>query len=284
MYQTIDCNYNKHIMDSQNIFFNSNIKFLRERMKMSQETLAAKVHLTRTKLNALENGHTKAPQPVDYLNYSNFFKISIDSLLRVDLSKLSELKLRELEAGNDVYLTGGKIRVLAITVDSENKENIEYVPVKAKAGYRAGYSDPEYLAALPKFSLPNLPEGTFRMFPITGDSMLPLPDGADVICQFVQDWTAIKPGTLCIVILRGEQEFVFKKVTVDASTGILILESLNPAYQPYQVGLDQVLEIWKYQSYQSSVVPEAPAEVQHISATLNEVLKRLTLIEGKVQG
>ena len=272
-------------MDSQNIFFHSNIKFLRERLKMSQETLAEKVSLTRTKLNALENGHTKAPQPLDYLNYSNFFKISVDSLLRVDLTKLSELKLRELEAGNDVYLTGGKIRVLAITVNSENKENIEYVPVKAKAGYRAGYSDPEYLASLPKFSLPNLPKGqTFRMFPITGDSMLPLPDGADVICRFVQDWTALKPGTLCIVILRGEQEFVFKKVTVDAASGMLILESLNPSYQPYQVGLDQVLEIWKYHSYQSTAVPEAHTDVQHISATLNEVLKRLTLIEGKVQG
>ncbi|WP_225975053.1 helix-turn-helix domain-containing protein [Anseongella ginsenosidimutans] len=48
-------------MTSQKIFFCSNLKFLRERKKISQEALAEKLHITRSKLNALENGQTKAP-------------------------------------------------------------------------------------------------------------------------------------------------------------------------------------------------------------------------------
>lgn len=258
-------------MNGQKIFFNSNIRFLRERKKLSQETLAEKLYLTRSKLNALENGHTKAPQPEDYLNYSEYFKISMDSLLKVDLSKLSELKLRELEAGNDVYMTGGKIRVLAITVDKDNKENIEYVPVKAKAGYRAGYSDPEYLAALPKFSFPNLPKGaTYRIFPTEGDSMLPLPEGCDVVGQYVQDWKVLKAGTPCIVILKGERDFVFKQVTVNENAS-LYLQSYNPVYEPYTVPADEVIEIWKFYSFNNKALPEAPTDIQSMAKAIFEI-------------
>ncbi len=44
--------------------------------------------------------------------------------MKVDLSRLGELKLRELEAGNDVYTTGTKLRVIAISVDPNNNENL----------------------------------------------------------------------------------------------------------------------------------------------------------------
>ncbi|MBE9462119.1 XRE family transcriptional regulator [Dyadobacter subterraneus] len=257
-------------MNSQNIFFGSNIKFLRERRKMNQESLAEKLSLTRSKLNALENGHTKAPQPDDYLRFSDFFKISVDSLLRVNLAKLSELKLRELEAGNDVYMTGSNIRVLAITVNEQNKENVEYVPVKAKAGYRSGYSDPEYLSKLPRFSLPNLPKsGTFRMFPTVGDSMLPIPEKSDIIAEYVQDWKSLKPDTLCIVILKGEQDFVFKQVTV-GKDGTLMLSSLNAMYEPYIVKSEDVIEIWKYRSFLSQSLPStANGQDQMMKILLN---------------
>lgn len=266
-------------MNSQKIFFGLNIKFLRERRKMNQESLADKLFLTRSKLNALENGHTKAPQPDDYLRFSDFFKISVDSLLRVNLSKLSELKLRELEAGNDVYMTGSNIRVLAITVNDQNKENVEYVPVKAKAGYRSGYSDPQYLAKLPRYNLPNLPKsGTFRMFPTVGDSMLPIPEKSDIITEYVQDWKSLKPDTLCIVILKGEQDFVFKQVTVgqDAS---LLLRSLNPIYTTYRVEAEDVIEIWKYHSFHSKTLPSVATSQDQIMKVLLDVQQQVSFIK-----
>ena len=269
-------------MTTPNFFFASNIKFLRERKRLTQEHLAKELEITRSKLGALESGQIGSPQPEDYLKYSGYFKISVDTLMKVDLSKLGELKLRELESGNDVYITGRNIRVLAITVDNTNKENVEYVPVKAKAGYRSGHTDPDYIAKLPKFTMPNLPSGgSFRMFPTTGDSMLPLPEGAEVICRFVADWTTIKPGTLCIVILKGEQDFVFKKATVKQEERSLYLESLNTIYEPYEVPLGEVLEIWKYHSYQSKLLPEPVGEVQRIANTVNEILSRIKILEQK---
>jgi transcriptional regulator with XRE-family HTH domain len=175
-------------MNSPKIFFPGNVKTLRERKKLSQEDLASILEIKRSKLAALESGQTKSPPFEDVINLSEYFKVSIDSLLKVDLSKLGEFKLRELEAGNDVYITGSNIRVLAISVDKGTREeNVEYVPIKAKAGYRAGYNDPDYIGSLPKFSFPNLPKSaSYRVFPITGDSMLPIPDGSDIICKYIQ--------------------------------------------------------------------------------------------------
>jgi transcriptional regulator with XRE-family HTH domain len=245
-------------------FFAENLRFLRERRKMTQQELADRLGATRSKVNALESGQTKSPVMDDLLSVSELFGISIDSLIRVELGKLGELKLRELEAGNDVYIRGGNLRVLAISVDRDNNENVEYVPVKAKAGYRAGYNDPEFIAALPKYSLPNLPgSGTFRIFPTTGDSMEPIPEGSDVIAQYVADWTVLKPDTPCIVILKEGQDFVFKLVTL-GQDGRILLKSLNPLFDPYTVPVEEVLEIWAFYAYTSREIPEQEADIRQL--------------------
>lgn len=267
-------------MKQQKVFFPTNIKFLRERKKLTQEHMANALGISRSKLNALESGQTKAPQPEDFLNFSEYFKISVDSLLKVDLSRLGELKLRELESGNDVYMTGSKLRVLSITVDKNNKENLEYVPVKAKAGYRAGLSDPEYIAALPKFSMPNLPKGgTFRMFPTTGDSMLPIPEGSDIICRYIDNWAILKPRTLCIAILKGEQDFVFKQVTLQKEG--LLMESLNEAYQPYVVPVSEVLELWQFYSYQTREIPSVPSDLETLMKAITQIQEDVKVIKNR---
>lgn len=180
-------------------------------------------------------------------------------------------------------MTGSNIRVLAITVNEQNKENVEYVPVKAKAGYRSGYSDPQYLAKLPRYGLPNLPKsGTFRMFPTVGESMLPIPEKSDIITEYVQDWKRVKPDTLCIVILKGVQDFVFKQVTINQDASLL-LRSLNPVYEPYRVEAEDVIEIWKYHSFHSKTLPTATASQDQMMKVLLDVQYQVSQI-GKANG
>lgn len=257
-------------MENPNFFWGSNLRFLRNRLKINQEELSTRLRISRSKLAGHESGKTLNPAVEDLYRFSEFFKMSIDTLLRIDLSRVGELKLRELEAGNDIYISGGNIRVLAISVNQNNKENMEYVPVKAKAGYRAGHQDPEFVASLPKFHLPNLPSGgTFRMFPTTGDSMLPIPEGSDIICQFVENWTQIKSRTLCILILKNNQEFVFKQVSLNERT--FTLSSLNMEYAPYEVPADEVLEIWKFHSFHSSNLPEGNTDMDTLMKLMREM-------------
>jgi transcriptional regulator with XRE-family HTH domain len=269
------------IMRTQEMFWAVNIKFLRLRQKLSQEVLAEKLGITRVKLNAHESGRTANPTIEDLINVSEFFRMSIDSLLKIDLGKLSEQKLKDLEEGSELFMRGSNIRVLAVTVDKEENENIEYVPVKAKAGYRSGFSDPEFLATLPKFNLPNLPKnGTFRMFPTTGDSMLPVPEGSDIITRYVQDWTRLKPQTPCIVILKGDQDFVFKQVTIN-NNGTMVLQSFNKQYFAYTVQMTDVLEIWEYYSFHSKQLPEPQTDMQQLLKMLQEMQLEIKDLSSK---
>lgn len=257
------------------LFFGKNVKFLRLRKQLTQEALASKLTVSRSKLNCIETGQTKSPTVEDLIRYSEYFRISIDTLLKIDISLLGELKLRELEAGNDVYMKGGNLRVVAISVDKANNENVEYVPVKAKAGYTAGYHDPEYIAGLPRYSHPNLPAtGTFRIFPITGDSMLPIPSGSDITGQYVADWTTLPPATPGIVILRSAQDFLFKLLTVQAD-GQLYLASLNSSYAPYTIPLEDVAEIWKFHAYSTTQLPEPPGDLNIVLQELRQLGARI---------
>lgn len=240
---------------SQKLFWAENLKFLRTRKKQSQDELAQSLGLTRAKLNSHENGLSRNPPLEDLIKIADYFRIAVDTLLKVNLAKLGELKLRELETGNDIYISGGKIRVLSITVNADDKENIEFVPKKARAGYLAGFNDPEFIAQLPKFSLPHLPQNrTYRMFPTEGDSMLPIPENCLVITEYVADWTTLK-NTPCIVIMKAEQTFLFKMVTLMHDTQSLLLHSLNPEYKDRNVWVGDVLEIWKYHSHITDVIP-----------------------------
>jgi len=258
-------------MANQNFYWAANLKFLRNRKKMSQEAMAEKLDIARSKLAMHESGAVKNPPLDDLVKISNYFKISIDTLLKIDLSKLGELKMRELEAGNDVYMSGSNLRVLALTVDRKNKENIEFVPLKAKAGYLNGYNDPEYIAQLPKFSMPQLPDNkTFRVFPTEGDSMLPIPENCLVITEYVPDWKQLN-ATPCIVIMRNEQSFLFKIVTIDESKGTVLLHSLNPAYEDKVVPANDVAELWKYHSYITDVIPASETIMQELLRTVNEI-------------
>lgn len=251
------------------LFWATNLKYLRNRRGMSQDELSAKLEITRVKLNSHENGLAKNPTAEDLVRFSAFFGFSIDNLLKVDLTKLSELQLRELEAGNDIYATGTKIRVLATTVDTDNNDNIELVPVKAKAGYTTGYGDPEYISRLPVFSFPHLPQHRkYRMFPISGDSMHPVPDGAFVIGEFVEDWKTVKKGTPCIVITKNEG-IVFKLVTVSGSN--LELRSMNTLYATYEVPVSEVIEVWHFRSLVSDTLPDAETTMDHLARTLEEL-------------
>jgi len=258
----------------EKIYFAKNIKYLRNRQNLSQENLGQKISMSRPKVNALETGHTKSPTMEDLLTFSGYFKVSVDTLLKVDLQPLGELKLRELQAGNDIYIKGGNLRVLAITVNGQNEENVELVPIKAKAGYRAGYNDPAYIEKLPKFSLPNLPKGkSYRIFPTIGDSMLPIPENTLVIGAFVEDLSSIRTGTLCIVVLKGNgEDFVFKSMENRLATDhSFVLHSLNEIYQPFTVPVEDVLEVWQMTSYISDTVPAGNITMGSIASALKDI-------------
>jgi len=236
--------------------FAANIKLLRKRQKRSQEEIALALDLKRSSLSGYENG-TAEPNFTTLMRFSDYFKVTLDKLLKINLSELSESQLSELERGFDIDLQGNRMRVLATTIDQHNEENIELVPQKAKAGYAVGYSDPDFLSALPMFQLPFLDQNKkYRTFQIAGDSMPPVNEGSWVTGEYVIDWTMIRNGQPYIIVTRDEG-VVFKMVENRVQERqTLLLCSTNPAYEPYEIPISEVLELWRFVHYISPELPE----------------------------
>ncbi len=229
--------------------FAQNLKFLRKRRKKSQMNLATELELTRTTLSGYEK-NVQPPFRV-LIKIAAYFNVSLDALIKYKLNELSEFQLSQIEKGFDVDITGNKLRLLTISVDNEGKENIEMVPVKAQAGYTNSYGDLDFIAGLPKFKLPFLPEEkTYRTFQIQGDSMLPIKEGSWVTCSFTENWNDVKDGKACIVVTKDDG-IVFKLVYKRLESGNFLLVSSNREYSPYEISVSQVVEVWQFETVNS---------------------------------
>jgi transcriptional regulator with XRE-family HTH domain len=246
------------------MYFTSNIKILRKRKGRTQDEVAFSLKLKRSTLSGYENG---VAQPG----------------IEIDMSKLSESQLGELERGYDAYIRGSNLRVLTTTVNKKNTENIELVPEKAKAGYTTGYADPEYIGELPVFTLPFLSDKRkYRTFQLKGDSMLPIPDGSWVTGEFLQDWMNVISGKAYIVFTLNDG-IVFKVVENYIRTdGKLILYSLNALYEPYEVQISEVKEIWKFINYISSELPDPVLPEKQLIQTVAGMKHDLERLKNKL--
>lgn len=226
------------------MYLHSNIKILRKKKGLTQQALAERLAISRSKLAGYE---LAISPPLDVIvRIAENFNVSIDTLIKEDLASYSEFKLREL-LETDQFLRGRKLRILATTVDEQGRELIEVVSQKVKASYLAGFSDPEFIAELPRFALPFLPmDKKHRVFQVDGDSMLPIPDGAWIVCEYMEDWTAIKDGERYVIVT--EQDGVTFKIAYNQikEAQKLLLCSANPIYVPFEVEAEQIREVWKY--------------------------------------
>ncbi|MFC2121592.1 XRE family transcriptional regulator, partial [Bacteroidota bacterium] len=254
------------------MYFSSNIKLLRNRKGRTQDDVSTFLSMKRSTLSGYEN-EVAEPNFETLLVFSKYFHVSIDTLIKIDLSQQSESMLSQIEHGYDVYVSGGKLRVLATTVDGENNENIELVPEKAKAGYKRGFADPEFVAELPVFQLPFLSnDRKYRTFQISGDSMLPIPHGSWITSEFVQNWNYIKDGFACI-ILTVDEGLVFKVVENRIKKNkTLRLHSLNKIYEPFDIHVNEIREIWKFINYISSELPDPSVPEDQLASTVANLL------------
>jgi len=253
-------------------FIAKNIKFLRGLKKLSQEDLAEDLKITRAQVSTYER-ESSAPSISILLKLSKYFEIPIDILIKNDISK----------AGTTSFIELRNKRVLfPITVDEDNENLIEVVPVKASAGYLQGYDDPEYIEQLQKIKLPFLPSGKHRAFPIRGDSMLPMKEGSFVIGKFVEDKTDIKTGRTYVLVTTNDG-MVYKRVTntIDKDQS-LILNSDNKFYESYKIHIDEVLEAWEFTcSINTQEYSKEELKISSILNMFNELGIELEALKGK---
>jgi len=209
---------------------------------LSQEQVAKIAAVSRATYGGYETGKSE-PLAGVLKRLADFFQTSIDNLMTADVgAPLFQ------QADKKPLLQDDRIRVLAITVGENERENIEFVPAHAIAGYSVSFQDPEFVAELQHFSLPKHTYGTYRAFEIKGESMPPIDDGYIVIGKYLEDWLDLKSGSRYILISK-EYGVVFKRVLNEARQGYLTLLSDNPSFRPFKVQISEILEVWEMVSY-----------------------------------
>ena len=78
------------------MYLSSNIKFLRKRKRFTQSVLAESLGIKRSNVNNYENGSAIPPVQI-LVALSDLFHISVDTLLRINLSSLRESQLYTIE-------------------------------------------------------------------------------------------------------------------------------------------------------------------------------------------
>jgi transcriptional regulator with XRE-family HTH domain len=251
------------------IFLKENMQFLRKKQGITQNGLATLLETKRSLIGSYEEGRG-VPKLEMIKRMADIFGVSLDDLLSTDISKEAEKPLK----------MGEGLKVLTVIVTPENDERITIVPVKAAAGYLNGRSDPDYIGQLPHFSMPVTEisqNRSYRVFQIKGDSMLPVPPGSYLFCEYLETLTDIREGNT-YVLITSDEGVVYKRVYLN-NEHELLLKSDNPEYAPYTVESSGILEIWQASGYLTFDLPDLGAmNVQKLTSAmlkLEEEVQRL---------
>lgn len=217
--------------------FADNIRFLRGRKGLSQQSFADEILIiSRDRYSKYESGRSEAPYEV-LIKISKYFNVSIDLLLTVDIRKYP---LEEI-----LRLPDNRI-VLPVVVDQLGNNSIEIIPQKASMGYLSGYSDPEYMESLQRISLPFLTNGKYRAFPAQGDSMPPFKDGSYIIGKYIESIEDLKPHKSYVFVTLNDG-ISYKRLKAKKKKSLTVAAD-NTFYQPYDIPLGEIVEIWQYAS------------------------------------
>ncbi len=171
-------------------------------------------------------------------------------------------------------------KVLTIVTNDQDDERIVHVPTPAQAGYAEGMTNPTFIQDLPTYTLPDYKYkvGTHRSFDVSGNSMEPtLFEGDKVICSFLEPnlWmNSIKDNYVYVVITKGD--VVLKRVTNNLSEKKeLLLVSDNTQYDPYEVHLSEIQEIWYVRAKISPFLPSPQNQSNPWSEEMDMLQKTL---------
>jgi transcriptional regulator with XRE-family HTH domain len=245
-----------------------NLKLLRKNKEFTQAEMLDFIGITgNTKWSDYERGKSTPPIEI-LLKISEKFKISLDVLIKDDLQKVRFVDgmpvIEKHEKGKVLGKVSGKVYeendVLSlvsepqsgliypkvITIDTAGNETCLYVPVKARAGYLSGYNDPQFIETLPAYRLPNVNNGTFRIFEVEGHSMFNTFHDKDKAIGRWDNFSNIKDGRIYVLVTKNDG-LIIKRLINRASEGVIICKSDNNykgEYPPIVLDINEILEVW----------------------------------------
>ena len=133
-----------------------------------------------------------------------------------------------------------------ITMDTNDRENMIMVPIKASAGYASNVQDTDWYNELPAFNipLPQYREGSYRAFQVKGDSMLPVLQPQEWVMGKAVESARMANDNRIHVIVTVDSILV-KKLRKSESPEAVLLISLNRDYPVIEQSVVEIKELWE---------------------------------------
>lgn len=199
-----------------------NVKKLRSELGLTQKELAEKIGVSLKTITNYENGGVIPEAKRRMLN----------SLLKADEPKQE-----------------------AILLENPNIIMVPLVSQYAYAGYLSGFSDMDYVEALPKIPIVadhNL-KGEYLNFEVRGDSMEDgtqdsIVEGDILVCRIVRPeyWMSkLHINKWDFVIVHKTEGILIKRITDhNPKTGDITIHSLNPFYKDCVLNMEDIAQIF----------------------------------------
>ncbi|WPP48287.1 XRE family transcriptional regulator [Catalinimonas niigatensis] len=238
---------------------------LRKLLDLSQKEFASKIFITQAALSQIESGKTNLSTSTVY-NLIEAFELRSDWLL---FGTGEIFAHQTIETAKGTPLKPQKIY----------DQLIPFVNKDAEAGYLDNFEDSEFIKTLGAYRIPGYDDGIFRMFNVSGDSMIPsLYENEIVITQAVDDITNLQNNRLCVIIT---QDGIVVKRIFQEEKHTMLLKSDNPKYKSYKLAYNDIIEVWEIKGKISSeFLNEALPAQDHEE---NSMAKRLTELEKTVR-
>ena len=244
-----------------------NLRYLRKLRGWTQEECANKLKVKRSLIGAYEEERAEPKLEVQKI-LCDIFKISFEDLLLKDMTNVKGVSYLDQRR---------KLKMSEATI-----AEIQFVPIKAAAGYMAGYADPDFLDELNTFTLPMLAPGQYRAFEILGDSMLPTPSGSVIVGEKIDDLEELKNSNTYVVLSKGEGVVYKRVVKNNRAKNKLTLISDNPQYEPYHVNAEDVLEVWKAVYIMQKANTVQRWDVNQLAGIVNNLQEQVTSLKKKM--
>ncbi|MGI4742607.1 MAG: XRE family transcriptional regulator [Janthinobacterium lividum] len=283
-----------------------NIRKLRESLNESQTVFAARLDLNRGQIASYE-AEEKASEPsmATVLKMVDAFNIDLRAFVsdpafagvgkslppsNVNHIDKAAAPVKAASPGERLppFHPVASPRILVVTTDSDEADNISLVNTRVAAGYAGGgFVEPEFVRRLPSFRLPDpaYRNGTFRAFQVSGESMQPtLYEGDWVICRFLDSWDREIQDTFVHVVVTDEVPVVKRVLNRLGERGQLTLQSDNPAFAAQFLDAERVREVWRAVGRLSRQFAnpryDLVKEVSRTRADVDELFARLTNLES----
>jgi hypothetical protein len=112
--------------------------------------------------------------------------------------------------------------------------------------------------------------------------MMPTPSGSVIVGEKVENLEEVKSNNTYVVVSKTDG-IVYKRVLKNnRQKNKFTLVSDNPAYQPYTVAAEDILEVWQAQMILAKANQQQRWDVNQLAGLVNDLQQQVTVLKKRM--